>query len=106
MAELALYGKFHLIPEVLLFRRQSIGTFTSMLSPSERQHFLDPKASAPMTFARARRHIDNMVSITRAPLSLAEKLRAYESALRLARWDRVDLWREFRSAFGGSRGSA
>ena len=106
MAELALYGKFHLIPDVLLFRRQSAATFTVMLSPSERRAFLDPRAKAPIRLIRARRHIDNLVSIARAPLSMTERLRAYRYALRLARWDRRNVWREFRSVLGGSPGPA
>lgn len=95
MAELALYGKLQLVPEVLLFRRQSTGTFTATLTPMELQLIYDPSAKKPMTLIRARRHIDNMISITRAPIALGEKLRAYRSALRLARWDRARLWSEF-----------
>jgi glycosyltransferase involved in cell wall biosynthesis len=94
MAELALYGKFCLLPEVLLFRRQSRDTASSMLTPLERQRLYDPRAEAPMKLIGWRRHLDNMVSIARAPISVAEKLRTYRVALRLARWDRGRLWRE------------
>lgn len=106
MAELALYGKLQMIPDVLLFRRQGRNTFTSMLTPLERQRVYDPKAKAPMKFICVRRHLDNIVSIARAPISVVEKLRAYRVALRLARWERVNLWREFLSVFGGSRSTA
>jgi glycosyltransferase involved in cell wall biosynthesis len=94
MAELALYGRFHVIPEVLLYRRQSTATFSSMLTPLEAQRLFNPNARAPMTFLRARRHLDNLMSITRARIPVIERLRAYKSALRLARWDRGNLWRE------------
>jgi hypothetical protein len=94
MAELALYGRFHVIPEVLLYRRQSTATFSSMLTPLEAQRLFDPNATAPMTFIRARRHLDNLLSIARARIPASEKLRACRSALRLARWDRGNLWRE------------
>lgn len=102
MAELALYGRFHMIPDELLFRRQSRKTFTAMLTPLERQHVYDPKATTPMKLILARRHVDNLVSISRAPISIVEKLCAYRVALRLARWDRVGLWREFLSLFQGA----
>lgn len=105
MAELALYGRFQMIPVVLLFRRQSRGTFTSMLTPLERQKVYNPKAKAPMKFILTRRHLDNLGSISRAPISLVEKLRAYRVALRLARWDQMGLWREFLSVFEGTSGS-
>ena len=94
MAELALYGRFHLVPEVLLFRRQSAKTFTSMLTPLQLQRVFDPHAKAPMKFVLARRHVDNLFSISRAPIPLAEKIRAYGIALKLARWDRAKLWGE------------
>ncbi len=100
MAELALYGRFHLIPDVFLFRRQSRGTFTQMLTPLKRQQVYNPGAKAPMKLILVRRHFDNMMSIYRAPISKAEKCRAFRIALKIARWDRVDLWRELLSFFG------
>ena len=104
MAELALYGKFHLVPEVMLYRRQSTGTFTAKLAPLALQRIYDPHARRAMTQLRARRHLDHLVSIARAPLRLAEKLRAYRYALRLVRWDRHLLWGDFvRSLRGAGR---
>jgi glycosyltransferase involved in cell wall biosynthesis len=102
MAEIALYGRLKVIPEVLLFRRQSRATFTSMLTPLERQKVYNPKAKAPMKFILWRRNLDNFVSISRAPISVMEKIRAYRIALRIARWDRINLWREFLSAVKGA----
>ncbi len=94
-AELALYGRLHMIPELLLYRRQSRGTYTTLLRPLEQQRIYDPDARAPMRFIRLRRHLDHLVSISRSPLSIAEKLCSIRIALRFARWDRVGLWREF-----------
>jgi glycosyltransferase involved in cell wall biosynthesis len=94
MAELALNGKFQVLPEVLLFRRQSTATFSSMLTPLEVQRLFNPNAKTPMTFLRARRHLDNMRSIARARIPVIEKLRAYRSVFRLVRWDRGHLARE------------
>jgi glycosyltransferase involved in cell wall biosynthesis len=103
MAELALYGTFHLVPEVMLYRRQSTGTFTATLAPLALQRIYNPRAKRAMTLLRARRHIDNLISITRAPLPLGEKLRAYRAEARLARWDRDRLWSEFVMLLRGGR---
>jgi glycosyltransferase involved in cell wall biosynthesis len=99
MAELALYGRFQMVPEVLLYRRQSVGTFWAMRSPLERVRFNDPDAKVPLRLVLARRHMDHVAILARAPIPVREKLRAYRSVLRLIRWDRVNLWREFRSLF-------
>jgi glycosyltransferase involved in cell wall biosynthesis len=106
MAELALYGRFRLIDKVLLFRRQSRKTFTSMMTPLERQRVYDPEAKAPMKLILARRYLDYMVSISRAPISAVEKARTFLIALKLARWDRVKLAREVLSAIRSSEAAA
>ena len=98
MAELALYGRFQMLPEVLLFRRQSRGTFTSKLTPLERQQIYDPKAKAPMRLILGRCYLDYFISISRAPISVAEKLRAYQFIIGLARWDQR-FWHEILSVF-------
>lgn len=101
MAELALYGKFRLLPDVLLSRRQSAGAFSALLSPLERRRFHDPTAKAPAKLIRVRHHADHLRSIVRAPLAAGEKLRLLGTALRLARWDRMHVWRELRSLLAG-----
>jgi len=105
MAEIALYGRFQLLPDVLLFRRQSRSTFTSMMTTRELQRVIDPQAKTPIKLVKTRRHVDNLISIARAPISAAEKRSAYWAAIRLARWDRAQLWREFVSLFGGGSAS-
>jgi glycosyltransferase involved in cell wall biosynthesis len=106
MAELALYGGIRLLPEVFYFRRQSNQTFTSRLTPIELQRFYNPQAKAPMKLIRARRHLDHVVSISRAPIPLVEKLRSYRAVIRFVRWDRQRLWCEFRTLFARSIDSA
>ena len=101
MAELALYGKFRLLPDALLYRRQSPGAFSLLLSPLERRRFHDPEATAPLRLVRVRHHADHLRSILRAPLPPGEKLRTAAVALRLARWERVHVWHELRSLLGG-----
>jgi glycosyltransferase involved in cell wall biosynthesis len=105
-AELVLYGKCLLLPEILVLRRKSPATFTSMLGPLERQRFYDPGAKAPMRFIHLRRHLDHLASIARAPIPTLEKLRASRAALRVARWDRGELWRELVSGFARSNRAA
>jgi GT2 family glycosyltransferase len=100
MAELALYGTFRLLPDVLLFRRMSAGTFTSYLTRLELQRFYDPGATSAMKLVLVRSHLDHLGSILRAPLTGGERLRALGAALRVAWWDRVDLWHELRSLVG------
>jgi glycosyltransferase involved in cell wall biosynthesis len=99
MAELALYGRFRLLPDVLVFRRQTPGTFTSMLTPAQVQRIYNPQSRSPMKLIRARRHLDSLISICRAPIGAGQKLRAISIALRFAAWDRDNLWREFLSLF-------
>ncbi|MFU8832791.1 MAG: glycosyltransferase family 2 protein [Wenzhouxiangella sp.] len=106
MAELALYGRFKLIDEVLLFRRQGPETSTIMGTPLELQRVFEPTAKAPMKFLVARRRLHDFVSISRAPIPTLEKLRAYGVALRMIIGSRRDLWREFLSMFGRGRSTA
>ena len=105
MAELALYGKFVVLPEVLLTRRQGAATFSAMKTPLEAHRLFKPDAKAPMRLLVVRRHLDALASIARARIPVREKLRACRIALTLARWDRVRMWREL-LAWWRDRGGA
>lgn len=94
MAELALYGRFLLLPDVLLYRRQSPGTITALRSPADVQRIFNPEARTPMKLVLARFHWDHFVGVGRAPISVREKLRAWGHSVRHAVWDRSKLWRE------------
>lgn len=102
-AELALHGKLRMLPEILVHRRKTRGTFTAMLSPLEIQRVYDPKATAPMKLICCRRQIDNLASIARSPLAFAEKLRTWKIALRLARWERRRICSELLSLVRGTQ---
>ncbi|HEX6707573.1 MAG TPA: glycosyltransferase family A protein [Albitalea sp.] len=106
MSELALYGRFRLLSDVLLQRRQAPGTFTSMLSPIQIQRVYNPGARFPMKMLRGRRHWDNFSCIVRAPIAVREKLRALGTAARLLAWDRGVLFQELRSLLGPSRNAS
>lgn len=97
MAELARYGKFRVLPEVLRVRRQSAATSSSLLSHLESSRRFNPAATAPARFVRRRRH--------HGRVPVGEKLRVYPMALPRARWNRVRLRDECRTWLGG-RGAA
>ena len=96
-AELALYGQLRMIPEVLLFRRQSLTTQISMRTPLEQQKAYNPQATRAMKLIRTRWHADNFRSVARSPISLAEKLHALRIALKFVRWERGKIWNEISS---------
>ena len=97
MAELALYGRFLRLPEVLLFRRQGPGAVMASKSPAEVQRIYNPQARRPMKLLRGRFYWDHFVSVARAPIPLREKARAWTLAARFARYERDEIWRELRS---------
>lgn len=104
-AELALYGCIRLLPEVMLYRRHSENTFTSMKTPLQIQRMYDPQATQPMYLQCGRRHLDSIASIWRAPISLRERLRATAMSLRMLMRDRGHVMREMRAALGQSHAS-
>jgi glycosyltransferase involved in cell wall biosynthesis len=87
MAELALLGKFHLLPEVLLNRRMAEDSFSSRLPDLERAKFIDPMSRASRRFDFLRLRYDFMRSIVRAPLSVPDKLRLLSTELHGLYWD-------------------
>jgi glycosyltransferase involved in cell wall biosynthesis len=96
-AELALYGKFRLLEDVLLFRRMDEGSASRYLSEEQLRVFLDP-GSAHKGHTAWRRHWDCCWSVLRARINWREKHAALDFVLRSAYWDRKELWREL----GGS----
>jgi glycosyltransferase involved in cell wall biosynthesis len=103
MAELALQGRFVLLPDVLLYRRMGRGTFSSLLTAAEMQAFFDPAAKRGIGFWYLRLHLDFLVTALRASISLPEKLRTLILVLRHAVWDRGKLWAELRDRLVGAR---
>jgi glycosyltransferase involved in cell wall biosynthesis len=87
MAELALLGKFHLLPDVMLNRRMAEDSFSSRLSDSDRAKFIDPMSRASRRFDLLRLRYDFMRSIVRAPLSIGDKLRLLPTELHGLYWD-------------------
>ena len=92
--ELSLYGKFYEVPEHLFYRRMHEGASSAMKDNKDVMALYDPKKRDKF-FARNWIHLGaNLLSITRSPISLGEKLRVYAYQARLAFWDRRDLAKE------------
>lgn len=102
IAELALYGRCVLLPEVTLYRRQGVGAVMAERSPEEVQRIYNPFARRPMKIFRGRFHGDLAVSIARAPIPFGEKLRAWGFVLAHARAEKRQLLAEFASLFKSS----
>jgi glycosyltransferase involved in cell wall biosynthesis len=93
MAELALYGKFRRLPDVLFYRRMDEGAASRFLSDKELQYFLNP-SSKRSRFNAWRRTFDCVWSVLRSPISGGEKKAALNFVARSAFWDRRDLWND------------
>jgi glycosyltransferase involved in cell wall biosynthesis len=96
MAELALYGGYRKLDEILLHRRQDRGAFSMMLPDAERQQLLTarrPQRGSPLV----KRHADRVWSVLRARIPFGEKRRALSYALRSIYWDRGNIARSLRN---------
>jgi GT2 family glycosyltransferase len=98
MAELAMAGKFVLLPQPLLHRRMGPRTFSSQLNEVELRYFLDPEAKSGAGLDRLRMNLDYFRSALRAPIPLREKRRALAFLARCAYWDARKTFRRPRHA--------
>jgi len=94
MAELALYGGYHLLPEILFFRRQGKASATKFRSAAELKTFLDPQNKRAHQAITWSIHWDYVRSALRAPLSVRERLAIFLYIARSAWWYRKQLWSE------------
>jgi hypothetical protein len=94
MAELALYGGYHLLPEVLFFRRQGKASATKFRSAAELKTFLDPDDKNQQQSVAWAMHRDYIASALRAPLPWSERLPIFLFVARSAWWYRKELWNE------------
>ena len=88
MAELALQGCWHLLPDELVFRRTGRDNFTPQRTLAEITRIYDPRRTRPMVLINARRHWDYFTAPLKAPIAWRERLRAARYALRRALRDR------------------
>ena len=94
MAELALYGGYHLLPEVLFYRRQGKASATKFRSAAELKTFLDPQKKNVEHSVTWQMHRDYVESVMRAPLSIGERLACFRYIARSAWWYKPQLWSE------------
>jgi len=88
MAELALQGKFVLLPDTLFFRRTDAGSMTTGLRRMERLRLHDPDATGRETI-EWRRYRDLLaVALKAEGISLKERLKAASIACRFFLWAR------------------
>ena len=105
MAELALQGRFLLLPEVLLYRRMGRETFSRLLTAGEVQAFFDPQGKGAVGLRTFRQHFDFLTTVLRASIDMREKLLTLSLVARHAVWDRTKLWMELRDRFFGAKHS-
>jgi hypothetical protein len=74
IAELALRGRFVLLPDILFCRRLGPRTWSMRLQPAERQAFFYPDLAATLRLDRLRFHLGYVKAIFRAPTTASEKL--------------------------------
>lgn len=97
MAELALQGKFVLLPEILFYRRMGPESFSSLLTSDQLQEFIDPHSKLRPGFNRLRLHLDYFSMMGSARIGLREKLRGLTFVVHNAFWDKALIWAELRN---------
>jgi glycosyltransferase involved in cell wall biosynthesis len=103
MAELALQGRWQLLPDVLLYRRTGRDHFTPQRTLAEITRMYDPRRKRPMVLINCRRHWDYCTLALKAPIAWGERLRTVRYALWRAMRDRravsVDMKRMLKCLF-------
>ena len=87
MAELALHGRFVLLPDILLYRRVGPRTWSMRLPPAELQAQFFPGSAAARSLDRWRFHLDYFTTVLRAPIPASEKMRTLPMVARYAAGD-------------------
>lgn len=96
LAELALFGHFRMVPDVLLYRRIGGHTFSSRLSKREIQEVFFPDNARSVDYRELRRYLDYLQTIARTPITAIEKVRSFAAVAHQAYWARHDLLGESR----------
>ena len=103
MAELALLGKFIVLPEVLLYRRMGATTFSCLLRGDQRGQFYGNQAMQPLVGHQLKLHLDVVRATLTLPLPWSERLSAFIFSLRYLSWNKRQIWAEFRQALGSQK---
>jgi glycosyltransferase involved in cell wall biosynthesis len=97
MAELALLGKFLVLPEYLFTRRMGSTTFTRMLGAKEKQAFFDPQGGKVRESNLLRLHLDVLRASLGIPMAYRHRFGAILAAMRYLLWHRGDISKELLS---------
>ena len=100
MAELALLGRFIVLPEVLLYRRMGPSTFACLLAKDQIGAFYGEQATRTMVGHRLHQHVDIIRAAMRLPSEWSEKMAAVNVAIRRLAWDRANVLQDIRQSFG------
>ena len=103
MAELALLGRFIVLPEVLLYRRMGSTTFTCLLKGDQIGQFYGEQAMHTVVGHQLEMHLDVIRAALTMPLPWSERLAASTFAMRYLAWNRGRIWAEMRYALGSRR---
>lgn len=99
MAELALYGKFVQVPEVLFFRRLDPSTKVTMRSRDEITRHYEPRRRR-MVLQQWKFYLGCLSAVARSPVAMKEKACVFWFLVRRLFNDRVRLANELREAVG------
>ena len=94
IAELALHGRFVLLPDMLFYRRLGPRTWSQQLQPAEMQASFYPGLAARPPLDR---HLDYFKAVLRAPITASEKLRTLPIVARRATGDLLRAMRIMKS---------
>lgn len=106
MAELALLGKFVLVPERLLLRRASPEHWTANRSAFDVDRMFWPDGPPRLRLVNVRRHLDYLRTALTARLPLRARLEAAGFALKHAYWSRGVLRADLGQLIGRGRQGA
>ena len=95
LAELALYGRFVQLPEVLFSRRDHPAQSTKVhRSRQDRTAWFEPDAPTQLVFPHFRQLREYLIAILRVPLSLRVRLRCLQAMLEWTWKQRGRLWED------------
>jgi glycosyltransferase involved in cell wall biosynthesis len=106
VAELALYGQFYEVPEILFSRRLHPQAYSSQKDMIRRLRFYNPEMTERIALSKWRSFRDYARAVQRGPLALREKLELARYLARNAVWHRRELTAEIWTAVKNLAGAA
>lgn len=106
MAELALMGKFLVIPELLFFRRMSPDSATKLKSAKEVDQHIEPESTRPLRWQNWRFYGALLQAVLRQRPFTSDSVKALRYVLKQIRWSRWRLARDVRQAITAGKWQA